>query len=222
MSFDLSGATGGVPNKALIPIVVGAAGYFWWRNRQSAAAPVSTDPTASDASVMDASGTGAVGGYTDNTTPAPTAPTISDNNSWGIAATNYLIAKGYDPAVSDSAVRKYLASAPLSMTEYALIKVALLQFGPPPEGISTLPAPAPQIPTQAPKPVTPPKKPAPAPKPVSRPTAVYYTVVPGDSLSRIAARYPDPNITWQSIYALNRGQIRDPDVIYPGQRLRIK
>jgi resuscitation-promoting factor RpfA len=48
-----------------------------------------------------------------------------------------------------------------------------------------------------------------------------YVVKPGDSLSRIAARN---GVTggWRSIYALNRAQVGvDPNLIFPGQRLRL-
>ncbi len=48
-----------------------------------------------------------------------------------------------------------------------------------------------------------------------------YVVVEGDSLSRIAKRqYGDGN-KWSRIYEANRDLIKDPDLIYPGQRLRI-
>lgn len=47
--------------------------------------------------------------------------------------------------------------------------------------------------------------------------APYYTVVSGDNLSTIAAKY---NITYQSIAALNN--IKAPYIIIPGQKLRIK
>ena len=48
-----------------------------------------------------------------------------------------------------------------------------------------------------------------------------YVVVSGDSLSKIAKRqYGDMN-QWHRIYEANRDQIRDPDLIHPGQRLKI-
>jgi nucleoid-associated protein YgaU len=48
-----------------------------------------------------------------------------------------------------------------------------------------------------------------------------YTVVTGDSLSKIAKReYGDAN-KWRRIYEANRGLIKDPDLIYPGQLLSI-
>ena len=45
----------------------------------------------------------------------------------------------------------------------------------------------------------------------------YYTVVKGDCLSSIAARY---GTTWQWLAQVNN--IANPDLIYPGQVLRVK
>jgi nucleoid-associated protein YgaU len=48
-----------------------------------------------------------------------------------------------------------------------------------------------------------------------------YVVVAGDSLSKIAKReYGDMN-QWRRIYEANRDQIKDPDLIHPGQKLTI-
>ena len=48
-----------------------------------------------------------------------------------------------------------------------------------------------------------------------------YVVVKGDSLSAIAKReYGDAN-KWRTIYEANKGLINDPDLIYPGQELKI-
>lgn len=48
-----------------------------------------------------------------------------------------------------------------------------------------------------------------------------YTVVSGDSLSKIAQReYGDAN-KWRTIFEANKDQINDPDLIHPGQTLRI-
>lgn len=46
----------------------------------------------------------------------------------------------------------------------------------------------------------------------------YYTVQSGDSLSKIAAHY---GIKWQDIFEANKDQIKDPDLIHPGQKFRI-
>ena len=48
-----------------------------------------------------------------------------------------------------------------------------------------------------------------------------YVVVAGDSLSKIAKReYGDMN-QWRRIFEANKDQISDPDLIHPGQTLRI-
>ena len=53
------------------------------------------------------------------------------------------------------------------------------------------------------------------------PEATYYTVVKGDSLSKIAkAQYGDP-MKYPAIFEANKPMLKDPDLIYPGQVLRI-
>jgi len=48
-----------------------------------------------------------------------------------------------------------------------------------------------------------------------------YVVVEGDSLSKIAKReYGDAN-KWRAIYEANKDLIKDPDLIYPGQELKV-
>ena len=46
-----------------------------------------------------------------------------------------------------------------------------------------------------------------------------YEVKSGDSLSKIAKNYP--GMTWQKIFEANKDQIKDPNMIYPGQKLVI-
>jgi nucleoid-associated protein YgaU len=48
-----------------------------------------------------------------------------------------------------------------------------------------------------------------------------YTVVAGDSLSKIAKRYYGDANQWHRIHEANRDQISNPDLIHPGQRLKI-
>lgn len=45
-----------------------------------------------------------------------------------------------------------------------------------------------------------------------------YTVKSGDSLSKIGHHY---GVSWQEIFEANKDQIKDPDKIFPGQKLRI-
>jgi len=62
-----------------------------------------------------------------------------------------------------------------------------------------------------------------APTPSTQPpnTGRTYVVEKGDSLSKIAkAEYGDAN-KWRQIYEANRDIIKDPDLIYPGQTLRL-
>ena len=48
-----------------------------------------------------------------------------------------------------------------------------------------------------------------------------YTVVSGDTLSKIAKReYGDAN-KWHAIYDANRDKIKNPDLIHPGQVLTL-
>jgi nucleoid-associated protein YgaU len=53
------------------------------------------------------------------------------------------------------------------------------------------------------------------------PAGKTYTVVPGDSLSKIAKREYGDAQQWRRIYEANRDLIQNPDLIYPGQVFRI-
>jgi nucleoid-associated protein YgaU len=60
-----------------------------------------------------------------------------------------------------------------------------------------------------------------APSPAGQATTETYVVRQGDSLSKIAKeRYGNAN-QWPKIYEANKDVIKDPDLIYPGQTLRI-
>jgi nucleoid-associated protein YgaU len=48
-----------------------------------------------------------------------------------------------------------------------------------------------------------------------------YVVAPGDSLSKIAKQVYGNTDDWRKIYDANRDTIKDPDLIYPGQTLRL-
>src|SRR5436190_10069052 len=45
-----------------------------------------------------------------------------------------------------------------------------------------------------------------------------YEVVKGDNLSKIANKY---GLSWKDIYEANRDQIKNPDLIQPGWKLKI-
>ncbi|MDR1723044.1 MAG: LysM peptidoglycan-binding domain-containing protein [Tannerella sp.] len=46
-----------------------------------------------------------------------------------------------------------------------------------------------------------------------------YEIRKGDNLSKIAKKYP--GMTWQKIYEANKDKIKDPNLIYPGQKILI-
>jgi len=49
----------------------------------------------------------------------------------------------------------------------------------------------------------------------------YYTIVSGDSLSKIAKKYYGDAMKYPVIFEANREVIKDADLIYPGQKIRI-
>jgi nucleoid-associated protein YgaU len=55
----------------------------------------------------------------------------------------------------------------------------------------------------------------------SEPEAEYYTVVSGDTLSKISKKYYGDANQYQKIFEANRPMLSHPDKIYPGQLLRI-
>jgi nucleoid-associated protein YgaU len=48
-----------------------------------------------------------------------------------------------------------------------------------------------------------------------------YTVVAGDTLSKIAKREYGDASKWHRIYEANKDTIKNPDLIYPGQTFKI-
>ncbi|MCP3964679.1 MAG: peptidoglycan-binding protein LysM [bacterium] len=53
------------------------------------------------------------------------------------------------------------------------------------------------------------------------PEAVFYTVVAGDSLSKIAKQHYGNAMKYPAIFEANKPMLEHPDKIYPGQVLRI-
>jgi LysM repeat protein len=58
-----------------------------------------------------------------------------------------------------------------------------------------------------------------APQPA--PEVEYYTIVGGDSLSKIAKKYYGNAMDYPKLFEANREVIKDPDLIYPGQKIRV-
>jgi nucleoid-associated protein YgaU len=58
-----------------------------------------------------------------------------------------------------------------------------------------------------------------APQP--EPEVEYYTIVKGDTLSKIAKQFYGNAMDYPKIFEANREVIKDADLIYPGQKIRI-
>ena len=58
-----------------------------------------------------------------------------------------------------------------------------------------------------------------APAPV--PEVEYYTIVSGDSLSKIAKKYYGNAMDYPKPFVANKEVIKDPNLIYPGQKIRV-
>ncbi len=56
---------------------------------------------------------------------------------------------------------------------------------------------------------------------VEEPQAQFHTVVSGDSLSKIAKNYYGDAMKYPVIFEANKPMLKSPDLIYPGQVLRI-
>ena len=67
------------------------------------------------------------------------------------------------------------------------------------------------------------KPPAAAPAPAAAPVAAerFYEVVSGDTLSKIAQKYYGKAGAYMKIFEANRDILSNPDLIKPGQKLRI-
>jgi nucleoid-associated protein YgaU len=53
------------------------------------------------------------------------------------------------------------------------------------------------------------------------PPVATYTVMPGDTLGKIAKQFLGDSEAYRDIFEVNRDQLSDPDKIYPGQVLKI-
>lgn len=56
---------------------------------------------------------------------------------------------------------------------------------------------------------------------LSQPASQFYTVVKGDTLSKIAKEFYGNANEYQKIFEANKPMLTHPDKIYPGQNLRI-
>jgi LysM domain len=231
MAVDLGKQYGPLPLGAWVAVVGGGLGIAWY-TRQGGSKPATI---VEDTSGIPGVGTGSNSMWV-QTTPPPTevAAAFTTNEEWARAAVNYLIAQGYDAALADTAVRKYLESTPLSLSENALIKIALAKYGAPPVLLPE-PPPLPVIPpppVEQPPVTTPPPVNVPTPKP---PDTRWIWVTPWptkhSTLWGIASTAYGSGSKWPTLYNANRtgvrrpdgsmGMIKNPNLIYVGWKIYV-
>ena len=246
MALDLGKQVGPLPLGAWIAVVGGGLGLGFYTYRQQNKSTGSSTPTVVDnTSGQPGVGDGSVGGW-QSTTPtdqsgATQTTSFTTNEQWGTACITWLIAQGYNPVTSDSAIRKYLAGgdpAP-STQEWSLISLALAHYGPPP---SPLPPSESQPPDNTPPPpptqgnggtTTPPPPPPPNNPPAAQGGWDFITPWPskGSTLwGQATIHYGDGN-KWPTIYNANKvgvrrpdgsmGMISNPNLVYTGWKLWI-
>jgi nucleoid-associated protein YgaU len=159
-------------------------------------------------------------------------PKATNNLDWLNQSLTFLIAKGVDAGVASTALHAFLNGDQLDVAGSAALKLAITEFGEPPEGIPpphftpppTNPVPPAPPPVRPPVPIplpvlqTSPPPPAPSRWPES------YTVQRGDNLTVIARKFYG-NDNWRPIYDANHvslgGPISNPNLIQPGWELVI-
>lgn len=62
---------------------------------------------------------------------------------------------------------------------------------------------------------------APRPAPAPSTTTRDYTIKSGDSLSKIAKEFYGNAGDWRKIFEANKDKIKDPNMIFPGQKIII-
>lgn len=119
-----SGTASGAPNQQTDPAgnigsIDPATGYVYG--------------TPEDTAALAANNDGASGGGGGGTTSTgTTAGQYADNSSWGVAAVNYLVGIGVDPAEANQAITLYLGGQNLTSQYQADVNLAIKALGAPP------------------------------------------------------------------------------------------
>lgn len=131
----------GLPVGAWAAVVAGGLGlaYMLNKNQANAALEPVVEPGVGTGLVPAGAAFPATGQESEDAEP--------DNNlQWSQRAKAFLVARGIDPTKADNAVRKYVAAEQLTFEENAMINLAILGVGAPPEDLP--PAPEPTEPGQ--------------------------------------------------------------------------
>jgi hypothetical protein len=163
-------------------------------------------------SLAQASTSDSLSGLPDETGTLPgvssgTAPTAggtnspTDNLAWFTVASNYLVASNLDPVTVSNALNKYLTGEQLTLTERAIVNLAIARYGVPPEGVPVSPGATPTTPTLPAIPGGAERggMPAPSPRPANVGTPHLHNASAG-STSVTAAWYSAGNATGYTVY----------------------
>lgn len=140
-------------------------------------------------------------------TSAPQDTPPQDNDEWGRLAINYLIAQGYDPAKSQSAIGRALQGTTMSVSEYALWGIALRKLGAPPYPVDVVP------PVSVPGPVTQPPPPPP-PKPAP-PKGRWYVITPNMTLRKVSIKFWGRTGFGDDVFRVNAKGVARPKGVLP-------
>jgi hypothetical protein len=166
MAVDLGKPVGPLPLGAWLAVVAGGLGIAWYTSR-TGKQPIEVEDTSGVPGV----GVGAPAPWTPITGQPESGqqqPVITTNEQWANKAISWLIANGYPPIQSDSAVRKYITGTRMGVQETTLIGIVLVALGPPPQPLP----PVENEPNPDPEP-----EPEPDPQPQPKPLPPFgYTV----------------------------------------------
>lgn len=145
--LDLGKQIGPLPLGMWIVIGAGGLGLGYVINKNMAKnAAAASEPSNSQ---LTESGVGTGGGQFIYEPPQSGSQdqTPETNQSWGIKVTNWLTGppQSFDPIAADQAVRKYLSGLALTVPEKAMMNMAIIRFGVPPEPLP--PTEEPETPT---------------------------------------------------------------------------
>jgi hypothetical protein len=157
--LDLSKQIGPLPLGMWLLVGTGGLGLAYVINtRMAKSAKAASEPSTQQ---LTESGVGTGAGQLIYTPPS-TVPTenTATNDAWGRNVSNWLVSKGITATAADQAVRKYLAGNALTTAELAMLNLAIVQFGVPPQSLP----PAEEQPPDDPTPTETPKVPPTAPK----------------------------------------------------------
>ncbi|HVI71470.1 MAG TPA: hypothetical protein VM656_08300 [Pyrinomonadaceae bacterium] len=201
MAVDLGKQVGPLPLGAWLAVVAGGLGIAWYTTRTGKQAPIPVE----DVSGVPGVGVGAPAAWTPitGTPPDGQQQAITTNEQWTNRAISWLIANGYPPVQSDSAVRKYITGTRMSVQETTLIGIVLVAIGPPPQTLPPAEEPDPQ----------PDPDPAPAPGPAPLPPYGTTVSVPIDYnlytwVGDLNRKYPGLNTDFVTLFGTFNGDVR--------------